>query len=257
MRYIVALLTLLVVGHRAEAATFSDTFASNPFIPGLARWCERWHHIHWDSINLLMSGVNGTSCAGFSCCAQCGTPGNGCSETNINGFFLITTANYGGNTRSAKTDFAVQTNLVGSDHVSVFSVAHPNCHAGAQADIARHAEGDYYLFIQHTDNADGVHGECGVIGDRTSAEQRNLNLVLSTLPRYRLTLTTARGNPITNITSTATLVDIQTGATLATVSLTSPKPQWYNNQAQRFGLGSAIANTSFTIPHDNFVGTFQ
>jgi hypothetical protein len=46
----------------AQATTFSDTFNSNPFIGGLERWCERFPHVHWDSVGTYVRGSNGTSC---------------------------------------------------------------------------------------------------------------------------------------------------------------------------------------------------
>jgi hypothetical protein len=246
----------LTLAHQSSAASFFDDFSTNPFVSGGARWCERWHHMHWDSINLLMSGVDGTSCAGFSCCSCCGVTGCNCSQTNIGGFFLITMTNYSGATRSAKTEFAIQTPLTSSlnEHVALYSVTHPNCHAGAQAFVFREPEGDYALNIAHIDEGDGIHSECGQLGTKFGTEVRNLTLATSTLPRYKLTLTTGLSG--SNISSTATLVDLPTGTTLATTSFFSLKPTWYNNQAKRFGMGGIRTNVS-VIPNDNFLGTYQ
>ncbi len=258
-RLLIALIVILplTLAPQSQAISLFDDFSTNPFVAGGARWCERWHHMHWDSINLLVSGVDGTSCAGFSCCSCCGTPGCNCSQTNIGGFFLITMANYTGATRSGKTEFAIQTPLNSSlnEHVALYSVTHPNCHAGAQAFVSREPQGDYALNIAHTDDGDGMHFECGQLGTKFGTAVRNISLVTSTLSRYKLTLNTGlSGN---NIRSTATLVDLQTGATLATTAFASLTPTWYNNQAKRFGMGGILTQTNFTIPNDNFLGTSQ
>jgi len=82
----VASFVFILIAHppvSVRAGTFSDSFPTNPFAAP-ARWCERFHDVHWDSINLLVSGLNGFRCDdpgfGLSCttpgCTTCTNPGD-------------------------------------------------------------------------------------------------------------------------------------------------------------------------------------
>jgi len=286
-RRLVALFVFILIAHRLAsvwAGTFSDSFPTNPFAAP-ARWCERYHHVHWDSINLLVSGNNQFSCSGYGSGLSCTTttppcttcteawqdPPSVCSAAPGYGNFLITTANYTGLTRSAQTVFAIQRHLLPTlnEHVTTYAVAHPNCHAGFQAFVFPQSGGGYKLQVASTNEKFPCLScdECGVTPTDWSLTSATFSLTPTTLPRYKLTLTLTQDRYLSwLVMADAALVDTQTGATLATIHRGFSKHAWYNNQAKRFGVGSVFAVPTppaptpagtMTVPHDNFVGTFQ
>ncbi len=263
-RLIVILLTVFAAAS-ASAATFSDPFTTDPYA-GVGRWCERIHHVHWDSVNKLMSGVNGTSCTGGRSCCTCSTPPNLCSTTNVGGHQAITISSFTGNTRSAQSTFAAQRLFINSgglfEHVAVFSVSHSNCHAGFQAYVYRdnaHA-GKYAMSVQATDDSNGgTNPECGIIGTVNGPSVDNITLATTTLPRYQLLITTAVSGAVVNVN--AQLTDTSSGTVLATITnWPASKPTWYNNQAKRFSIGGVLDPNqlpSSTLPQDNFIGQYN
>jgi hypothetical protein len=240
-----------------QATTFSDTFNSNPFIVGIERWCERFPHVHWDSGGTYVRGANGSTCTnppgvGHNC-SSCSIP------PGIGGHFLITTADYGGNTRSAETVFALPRHLgAGSDeHIAIYDVTHPVCHAGYQVVLLRELNGTYTVQVAKTDDVSPGFPECGQQGGVFSAKVTGLVLSTSTTPRYKMHINTSVSG--TNIVATGVLTDMQTGTVLTPPGmpqLTSVKPIWYNGYARRYGVGGSFADMTLTVPHDNFVGTF-
>ena len=183
---------------------------------------------------------------------------------------MITTADYTGPTRSAQTVFAIQRHLLLTplgEHVTTFAIAHPNCHAGYQAFVVPQSGGGYKLSIASTNDQLTGFSECGVIPGDFSVPSATFSLTPTTLPHYKLTLTTWQDPSLSWLLRTkATLIDTQTSVTLATVTRGFTKHVWYNNQAKRFGVGSVFAVPTppaptpagtMTVPHDNFVGTFQ
>ncbi len=262
--YILLLSMLLPAG--SFAATFSDTFATNPF--SAPRWCERMHHVHWDSVNQLVTGANGASCAGGGSCCTCSAPPNNCSAYDTNAHQIITTNLYNGNTRSAATTFAVQRQWQAGgplfEHVAVFSEAHPRCHAGFQAYVGvdtANGPGKYLLSVQRTDDGNDGQGAslCGHLGTTNGPYVTNIPLTTTTLPRYKLTITTSVSG--SNVVTGAQLVDTVSGSTLASISgWSQPKPLWYNaTAARRFSIGGVLdpaIGPSSTIPHDNFTGIY-
>ena len=253
MGYRATIVTVLaivcLVSAIAEAGTLSDNFSTHPG----ANWCERWHHALWDQTNLRMNIFNGSGCchagAGpVGCCAEgCSSCGvSGCVNTDIFANSLITGSNFTGSSRSAQVVFIPSDAFTEAkgEHIALFSVQHPNCHAGFQATVFRKAiagnPSNYILKILRTSDPLTGHGECTGWSPQTSLEVNLGTLVTGTGPRYRLTLTTVQSG--LDVNATATVVDTVGGATLGSVSKTFGKPAWYNQQAKRFGFGSVFGS---------------
>ncbi len=253
MRHQAAMLVVLGVVFLAspssDAGTLSDNFSTHPG----ANWCERWHHGLWDQTNLRMDMFNGTSCchagAGpVGCCAEnCSSCGiSGCVNTDIAAHSLITGFDFTGSTRSAEVLFIPSNAFTEAkgEHIALFSVQHPNCHAGFQATVFRQAitgnPSNYILKILRTSDPLTGHPECSGWTPQTSLVVNLGTLVTGTVPRYRFTLTTTQSG--LTVAATATVVDTVGGATLGTVSKNFGKPSWYNQQAKRFGFGGVFGS---------------
>ena len=249
---------ILACSASASAVTLNDTFSTNPYGTP-KRWCERYHHVHWDAINLLFSGINGTTCPTpvdtTGCCSTC--PTAGCvSVLAAGGHFAITPINYTGLTRSAEYKFAFQAPLTGGEHPNLYIVSHPNCHLGFQAVIFRDVGNSYYLRMIRTADPDGVHPECDGYAQELSNQVFFSNPALTTLPRFKLRFSTQPHAtlPGSLIVGNASLTDTVTGVVYTAPTKNFGRPAWYNNQARRFGLGGVLANGS-VYPFDNFIGT--
>jgi hypothetical protein len=90
------------------------------------------------------------------------------------------------------------------------------------------------------------------------------NIVLSTTaaPRYELQINSKPDVelPGTLIRASASLVDSDTGATLATVpERVYVRYSWYNNQAKRYGFGGDFRDPTFSLPtmFRNFLSVSQ
>ena len=233
----------------ALGLTFSDNFSLNPGI----NWCERWHHVLWDSTNFLVKGVNGDNCCHSSagpvgCCAEtCSSCGVfACVNSHIFGHELITASDYTGSTRTAEIVFIHSDALTESEgeHVALFADQHPNCHAGFQATIFRKAiagnSTNHILRILRTSDATTGYPECSGWPGQQSVDVNVGTLVTGTSPRYKLQLSTTQVE--TSVSATATLIDTVGNVTLGTVTKSFGKPSWYNQQAKRFGFGGVFGS---------------
>ncbi len=219
--------------------------------------------MHFDSINLLVSGVNGTQCPTpndpTGCCSPC--PTTGCVSIVAGGHFMITPTNYSGVTRSTEYVVGFQSPLSASlgEHPANYAVAHPNCHAGFQAVIFRESNGTYSLQIIRTSDSDGVHPECDGYPSQASAKTIIPSIVTTTLPRYKLKLTTKPDPELPSlfIVGDASFIDTVTNTTYTAHYGSFGRPSWYNNEARRFGVGGNRASSNGVFPFDNFVGSAQ
>ena len=170
-----AVLIGMIIPRVATAGLFQDDFYTRPFDPP-ARWCERWHDVHWDSVNKFMVaiGVANNCSVGLSCCTvNCLGAGDDppfCSDAPGAAAVLITTSSLEpsttGNTRQTRRQFGLLNDLnqVTGDHVALLSVTHPNCHANFQAVVGRDAVGYFFQILKSEDLVrrkkakDGEHG---------------------------------------------------------------------------------------------------
>ncbi len=185
----------------------------------------------------------------------------GCDTAPGNVHFIITPINYAGVTRSAEYIVGFQAPLDGAigEHPNIFPVAHPNCHTGFQAVIFREPDGTYSLRIIRTTDPDGVHHECDGYPSQEGPKTIIPSIVITTLPRYKLKLTTKPDPELPSlfIIGDASFVDTVTGATYTAHYGTFGRPAWYNNQAQRFGIGGSRVTANGVYPFDQFVGSAQ
>ena len=292
---IVALCALVGSGALSPvlADSLIDDFATNPFDDSNPasprRWCERDHHVHWQSDSTkanykMIFAVNGDCCAGFFACGtcvaavgqggSCGTdpaqcPADVSSAATCRGN-LITDEDYVGDERSVKVAFGLPVHLSSTcvaacadcpfEQVSVAAAAHPSCDARIEARITRLPSGQYALQIVSFASPLTGHPECAALSE--SSTTATFNLTATTLPSYDLALVTARSSvfPTTKLTATANVVDRATGAVLATATRSDfTRPGWYDTQGQgrRFAIGGVFPNPgNENVPvFDDFAGS--
>ena len=143
---------------------FHDTFETSPFAPRTPRWCERYHHGHWDGsvVRLKASSTDASECAAgegplasLSCaedgCGPCGCcTGSPCSKIGEpqGNAVIQTTADVPGSRRSTTATFAIERQLpVGGTHLGLYAALHPHCHTTVQAILVPDRPGVFHLNV--------------------------------------------------------------------------------------------------------------
>lgn len=310
LRKIVLLLVILTVLAPVGliAAVFNDTFADNPYTSNPRRWCERYHGAQYagstrlDAVNgnLLPQTTpnacdNGYYCRGASpSCTNCdphascgvGTCTAPCANPNYAGYFTLTENDYAGVARSVSINFRLTEDLkdqgTTGEHVSLWPMAHPNCHAGFQAVVDRVVPAGggapYYRFwaalsddkYDDPTSSDPLDywfvGECGTVDCSNGACASQIVHLVNDIPtilpnvdyRIEFDINPKQSDP-TRIEMNARLYRVATEALIVSLPTKEvPIPKWYNvaNKGQRFGFGSAKTTPSKPTQYDAFKSEF-
>ncbi|MEW5884840.1 MAG: hypothetical protein AB1725_11530 [Armatimonadota bacterium] len=256
---------------------FCDDFHNSPYgtdIP-FQRWCERYHHIHYDATNEFMivprvgreteedcRFVGNSSvelpCEGLPSGCTCDGGGSQCSSTNggpnspvnVGAFFVVSKKNYGGTSRTAQVSFGIRAHGTPANglHLNTFAASHANCHTGVQGVVAvvDQALGTYRVGIIVGNDPLTGFSECGTNEGGAFFAPGTVALSLvgpSNPPNYILRTDSSIG-PDGDIRGRARLFAVSNpnAALLDTGNMEfdmTPGTGWYNlpNKGQRFGFG--------------------
>ncbi|MEW6273429.1 MAG: hypothetical protein AB1689_29465 [Thermodesulfobacteriota bacterium] len=271
------------------AADLTDPFTTTPFseLPSLRRWCERWHHLHWDSVDDRLEtrrtfdlqcndGVSNQT--GRPCCSNCPSCSfsacpNGCSNDNpivgadgLEAHFVISHQEHAGELRHGEVDFVLAEHFTsGGHHPTIFPVTHPACHTGVQGTLFRNiADGRYVIGLLAGGDEENFPGynEC-VAGSGPGIEFSDPATwdTLTVGQRYRMvvdvgTVRNLGGGSFDGLLARMVLYD-QAGQELQSKLIRSATiPVWYDSEAQRFGFGGGFDPT-ISYAFDNFEGDAQ
>lgn len=274
----------------AQAGSLLDDFSTSPYdVP--ARWCERFHHVHWEddpssTTYQSMKAVNGTCCAGVGACGTCvtvigqaGSCGGTCPSTDFSVAnacqgLAVTTADYVGDDRVVSMTFGLMRDLSEAalacgenENVKVVAAAHPNCDATVEAQVIRQAGGppEYALQIRSLTTPRAGYAECELTDPMLNEINRDemstidavaqFDLVVGDMNRYEVSLLVTPTLGASTLDAVAEVVDRDTGAVLATASLPGFfRPAWYDIQGRRFAIGSVFSAQGERPVLDDFEG---
>jgi len=252
-------LAVCLTPSRSWGLLFTDDFSTNPFgttsPPEARRWCERFHHVHWDgppsggTFGRLLA-ADGTCCTGAVNCSggcddfvtvggscgqpigqtsvTCNAPMSDSEATNCR-HLLISDIDYPGDERDATVAFSLPTEfgegcLAGCagcqlESVRVAAAAHPHCEATIEARVIKESTG-YRLQIASITNAMTGFPECSALSEVESSAS-TVPLSLGTLTtggsRYELSISVTRHETLssTKLKAIAELYDRELGVVVS------------------------------------------
>jgi len=252
-------LTLLVTCDGADH--LRERFATTPFAADAPRWCERYHHAHFDagSIRLTRSDTaSADECAlgeeagrALSCtspgCDPCGCapPCSPCAKAaDVNGnAVLMTTSDAPGARRVAVATFVIERAMPAGSHIGLYVALHPHCHTTVQGLLVADGAGEFHLNVAALNEYIGgdstLYAACRE--DPFSAISPPLaeRIVLREGARYRWRLA-ARLEPNGHVRVSSTVRPVGGGSVRAGRYVFSPA-----NAARWFGAAGGAARYAF------------
>jgi hypothetical protein len=249
---------------RAALSTLEDDFATSPFDPRHPRWCERYHHGHWEEgvVRLFPSGPSECevgpvrayrSCEEKGCSACDAAGGSPCAKAgDPRGNAVIqTVSDQLGTERVATAIFTIERALpVGGSHLGLYVAFHPHCHGTVQSILVPDGPGVYHLNVAMFNEYIG--------GDRAAYRSCLRDPVASISPplaesielaegrRYRWTLRASLESAARIVTSSELWDDTGTSLAHAGYVLTGPGlGAWFGaaGGASRFAFGAQFSRT--------------
>jgi hypothetical protein len=207
-------------------ARVREDFATTPFDPAAARWCERYHHAHFrdGAIRFEPSTPDASQCdagrrehTALSCeeagCGPCSSDGpSPCSKLGDRrgNAVLLTAVDQVGTRRSVTAWFRIERPLVAPEtHLGLYAALHPHCHTTTQAILVPDGGDRFHLnlavFNQFIGGDEERHAVCRRHPHAEITSPLDAEIVLRPGVDYRWVLRTeldARGGIVAETTVT-------------------------------------------------------